>query len=270
MNSLARWFLLAYPLVAGCGHWWDREDQDGDGFSAAEGDCWDKLVPPSDSPFESGAELSPAAIETWYDGFDGNCDGADDYDADADGYRHVNWGGYVCNDKRDDIYPGATEVREGAWVPLSESDHALLGVALGSAPVVSAEHTWSTEQLSDVTLTIGHRKWTAVKALGFAKGFQSTPWKIDGSLRATPGLLSSLDPKKLGAGEGSGFSDEAYSGAGAEIVDKKSLFTRAELIVKVKEPLPEEFEVNPQDNSANALGTSSIDELRYALSCSSL
>ncbi len=44
-----------------------------------------------------------------------------------------------------------------------------------------------------------------------------------------------------GAGTQSGFSDEEYLMAGAEVTDKESLFRMAELIVKVKEPLPEEF-----------------------------
>nr|MBC8413966.1 alanine dehydrogenase [bacterium] len=43
------------------------------------------------------------------------------------------------------------------------------------------------------------------------------------------------------AGAGSGFSDEQYLSAGAEISDKKYLFENSELIVKVKEPLPEEY-----------------------------
>jgi alanine dehydrogenase len=44
-----------------------------------------------------------------------------------------------------------------------------------------------------------------------------------------------------GAGSGIGFDDAAYRGAGAEIVsDAKSVFARAEMIVKVKEPQPEE------------------------------
>jgi len=46
-----------------------------------------------------------------------------------------------------------------------------------------------------------------------------------------------------GAGEGSGFPDEEYVRAGADIVDRRTLFGRAELIVKVKEPLPEEYEL---------------------------
>ncbi len=39
-----------------------------------------------------------------------------------------------------------------------------------------------------------------------------------------------------GAGEGSGFSDEEFENAGAEIVeDKRKLFDDSELILKVKE-----------------------------------
>lgn len=45
-----------------------------------------------------------------------------------------------------------------------------------------------------------------------------------------------------GAGEGSSFTDEAYVAAGARIVpDAASLFAQADLIVKVKEPLREEY-----------------------------
>jgi alanine dehydrogenase len=45
-----------------------------------------------------------------------------------------------------------------------------------------------------------------------------------------------------GAGAGSGYADAEYSGAGAEIVDGHAdVFARSEMIVKVKEPLKEEF-----------------------------
>jgi alanine dehydrogenase len=46
-----------------------------------------------------------------------------------------------------------------------------------------------------------------------------------------------------GAGEGSGFPDEEYLRAGADIVDRTTLFHRAELIVKVKEPLFSEYDL---------------------------
>jgi alanine dehydrogenase len=44
------------------------------------------------------------------------------------------------------------------------------------------------------------------------------------------------------AGVGSGYADEEYAAAGAEIVDQaKEVFARADMIVKVKEPLKAEF-----------------------------
>ncbi len=47
-----------------------------------------------------------------------------------------------------------------------------------------------------------------------------------------------------GAGIGSGFSDESYCKAGGVIIsDKKALFAEAEMIIKVKEPLPEEYDL---------------------------
>ncbi|MDF1591424.1 MAG: alanine dehydrogenase [Desulfobacterales bacterium] len=44
------------------------------------------------------------------------------------------------------------------------------------------------------------------------------------------------------AGEGSGFSDESYTRAGAEIVvSPKEIYQRSEMVMKVKEPLPGEY-----------------------------
>ena len=43
------------------------------------------------------------------------------------------------------------------------------------------------------------------------------------------------------AGTGSGFPDEDYRNSGAVILQKHSLFSEAELIIKVKEPLPAEY-----------------------------
>jgi alanine dehydrogenase len=44
------------------------------------------------------------------------------------------------------------------------------------------------------------------------------------------------------AGTGSGYADEEYVAAGAKLVDKHAeVFERADLIVKVKEPLPDEY-----------------------------
>src|SRR5436305_3759422 len=47
---------------------------------------------------------------------------------------------------------------------------------------------------------------------------------------------------QAGAGQGSGISDEQYASLGAEIVpDAANIWHRADLVVKVKEPLPEEW-----------------------------
>ncbi len=43
-----------------------------------------------------------------------------------------------------------------------------------------------------------------------------------------------------GAGLGSGIADDEYQQAGAEVVDRVTLFGESELVVKVKEPLPSE------------------------------
>lgn len=45
------------------------------------------------------------------------------------------------------------------------------------------------------------------------------------------------------AGVGSGFGDDAYLRAGASLVAREELFARSELLVKVKEPLPAEYEL---------------------------
>ena len=51
-----------------------------------------------------------------------------------------------------------------------------------------------------------------------------------------------------GAGEGSGFSDEEYVQAGAMMVKSaEEVWEKSEMIVKVKEPLPEEYPYFHQD-----------------------
>ncbi|MCO5220404.1 MAG: alanine dehydrogenase [Thermomicrobiales bacterium] len=51
-----------------------------------------------------------------------------------------------------------------------------------------------------------------------------------------------------GAGEGSGFADEAYAAAGAEIVRSHAgVFEQSEMIVKVKEPVPAEYNLLRED-----------------------
>ncbi|MGE1062234.1 alanine dehydrogenase [Megasphaera paucivorans] len=46
-----------------------------------------------------------------------------------------------------------------------------------------------------------------------------------------------------GAGEGSGFSDAIYKEAGATLLSKREVFDQSDMIVKVKEPLPPEYDM---------------------------
>jgi alanine dehydrogenase len=45
------------------------------------------------------------------------------------------------------------------------------------------------------------------------------------------------------AGEGSGLSNQLYEDHGAQIVDRNDVFSRSQMVIKVKEPLPEEFDL---------------------------
>ncbi len=82
-------------------------DEDGDGHASieAEGDDCD----------DGDAEVYPGAEDEFYDGKDSNCDGADEYDQDGDGFQTVVWnddpvnGGGDCQDANADVFPGATD-----------------------------------------------------------------------------------------------------------------------------------------------------------------
>lgn len=74
-------------------------DGDEDGYDITD-DCND-----------ADPTINPGATENWYDGIDQNCDGADDYDQDLDGYQGGT--GPDCDDTEAAIYPGATEVCDG-------------------------------------------------------------------------------------------------------------------------------------------------------------
>jgi len=64
-----------------------------------------------------------------------------------------------------------------------------------------------------------------------------TPAGIDVLVKAGHRVIT-----ERGAGTGSGIGDEEYIKAGAEIVDTApEVFKRADMIVKVKEPLPQEY-----------------------------
>jgi alanine dehydrogenase len=69
------------------------------------------------------------------------------------------------------------------------------------------------------------------------------------------------------AGEGSGFADRQYAAAGAELVDSAAeVFDRAEMIVKVKEPIPVEYDLlRPEQVLFTYLHLAANAPLTYAL-----
>ena len=70
----------------------------------------------------------------------------------------------------------------------------------------------------------------------------ATPAGVDMLVRAGHKVLV-----EKGAGEGSGFSDEEYRQAGAEIVPTAADAWRAEMVLKVKEPIEPEFKFFRED-----------------------
>ena len=114
--------LVICLLLAGCGSSWLAQDADGDGWSAADGDCFDN--PDNTLGGIAAADIHPGASnETWYDGVDQNCDGADDYDKDADGHATVDHeGGDDCWDDPD-VTPAAFASLSGFYQPLAREVH---------------------------------------------------------------------------------------------------------------------------------------------------
>ena len=84
------------------------DDVDGDGFATTDAggdDCDD-----------TDAAVNPAAEEEWYQNGDQNCDGANDYDQDGDGFdastddHEVDPALVDCNDTNVEFYPGAEDI----------------------------------------------------------------------------------------------------------------------------------------------------------------
>ena len=65
-----------------------------------------------------------------------------------------------------------------------------------------------------------------------------TPWGVDELRRDGHTVFV-----ETGAGESSGFSDEEYRRVDGLVADREKVFRKADLIVKVKEPLPQEYDL---------------------------
>ena len=80
---------------------------------------------------------------------------------------------------------------------------------------------------------------------GVAKEIKSQEYRVGLTPEGVGQLVADGRPVlvEVGAGLGSGFADEEYAAAGGRLVDRATLFREAELIVKVKEPLPAEYDL---------------------------
>jgi hypothetical protein len=93
---------------------WYR-DADGDGYgdpersrqACSQQDGW---VPRAGDCADTDPQTHPGASERWYDGWDQDCDGSDDYDRDGDGHAASDHGGDDCDDDDEEVHPGALEV----------------------------------------------------------------------------------------------------------------------------------------------------------------
>jgi alanine dehydrogenase len=104
--------------------------------------------------------------------------------------------------------------------------------------------------------------------IGIPKEIKSHEYRV-GMTPAGVGALV-LDGHEVlveaGAGVGSGFPDEEYRDAGARLVQLEEVFAGAEILVKVKEPLPQEVErLYPGQILFTFLHLAAVPELAAAL-----
>ena len=95
----------ADPDEAGSPWTWYRGDADGDDWAPSDSTTVFTTCasPPGYARYlgdcdDTDPSVNPAAVETWYDGVDADCDGADDFDRDGDGDPSDLYGGLDCDD----------------------------------------------------------------------------------------------------------------------------------------------------------------------------
>ncbi len=121
------------------------DDGDCDGYPASE-DCDDEDV-----------TRHPGATETWYDGVDQDCAGDDDYDADADGEDHEDYGGNDCDDTDPTVNPDALEqLGDGFDSDCSGDDlPGFDGISLAGATSVQGPRVVETDDHLALTVVYG-------------------------------------------------------------------------------------------------------------------
>ena len=126
----------------GAGSTWFA-DGDGDGWASEGAAGIQACDQPSGHTDQLGdcddgsADAFPGGTEVWYDGVDGDCDGADDYDQDGDGWpSEAEGAGDDCDDLDPQVSPSAFELVDGVdnncdgdtdFLRLDQADAVLVG-----------------------------------------------------------------------------------------------------------------------------------------------
>ena len=101
--------------------WYQDADRDGYGNVDGAANACERIEPTdvsnNDDCNDDDSSIRPGGEDTWYDGIDGNCDGANDFDQDGDGYAHNGFDGIDgldCDDEDAEVNPDGVEVMDGS------------------------------------------------------------------------------------------------------------------------------------------------------------
>jgi Putative metal-binding motif len=194
--------------------WFQDSDSDGHGDQEVTMSSCDPpadFVAVGDDCDDGDATVSPGSTDTWYDGVDSDCDGADDYDADGDGYASEDWEGDDCDDSDPLTSVGALEGWYDAGIDNncdgSVEDQALADLGdLG----VRIDGTAASGSLGASVLALP-AGWAADEAVLLA----AAPFQGAGDVYGWPGSALSSDPQLANASwHLTGVEEASYFGFG--------------------------------------------------------